>query len=313
MAEPPRSDTPDSASGDDPNAPQIVEEGYPPPDGDPAASWGGSPPWWSADPGDGTGPQIVIRDASGGHPAIPDGTGPLPMIPAPPGPQPPGPLPLGPLPSAPAGESKRIPRLLLVAGAAGVGAVVLMAGVLAFGSGGGGNGNGGRGDGKDALTTTAGGGASEKVISAGPSAGGLRLDVRTSPQVSAAYPFVERAVETAGVPVAVRGRAVYTEEPVRPINLLFVGGTGRVGNPADFLQKAQPTTFIAGQDADPGNEGGKAVCGTFAVLAETHTYCAWATEDSYGVVASNRPSINPRFTLMAELMRRIRKDVERPR
>ncbi|MGH3240103.1 MAG: hypothetical protein ACRDNL_06960 [Spirillospora sp.] len=308
MAEPPPrsempSEMPDAPSGDDL---------YAPPEGVAAEPWGASPPWWSADPGDGTGPQIVIRDGTGGHPAVPavpDGTGPLPMIPAPP-----GPMPLGPLPTA-AGEPKRMPRLLLVVGAAGVGAVVLLAGALAFGTvgGGGGNGKGGRGDGKDARTTTAGGAASQKVISAGATAGGLRRDVRASPQVSAAYPFVVRAVEAAGVPVAERGRAVYSEEPVRRINVLFVGGTGRVGDPAGFLQKARPTTFIAGESADPGTSGGKALCGTFAVLAETHTYCAWATADSYGVVASNRPSLNPRFTLMAELMRRIRKDVERPR
>ncbi|MFI0374159.1 hypothetical protein ACH35V_40410 [Actinomadura sp. 1N219] len=323
MAEsPPRSEMPDSSSGDDLNAPQAVEDGGPPEDAA-AAPWGDSRPWWSADSGggtgphapvpDGTGPQIVIRDASGGHPLVPDGTGPLPVLPGPPaGPFPPGPPLPGVLPHG-AGR-KRFPRFLLVAGAAAVGTVVLMAGVLAFRTGAGDDGAGGgkkAPGGKDARA--AGVPASKKVISAGATAGGLRMDGLTSPQASAAYPFVVTAIEAAGVPVAERGRAVYSEEPVRPINVLFVGGTGRVGDPADFLQKARPTTFIAGQDADPGEKDGKAVCGTFAVLADTHTYCAWATADSYGVVASNRPSLNPRFPLMAEVMRRIRADVERPR
>ncbi|TDD33177.1 hypothetical protein E1287_20375 [Actinomadura sp. KC06] len=325
MAEsPPRSEMPDSSSGDDLDAPQAVEDGDPPEDAA-AAPWGDSRPWWSADSGDGTGPhaafpdgtgpQIVIRDASGGHPIVPDGTGPLPVVPGPPvGPFPPlPPLPGAPLPGT---ARRRFPRFLLVAGAAVVGTVVLMAGVLAFRTGvvdDGGGVDGGKKapGGKDARA--AGVPASEKVISAGATAGGMRMDGLTSPQASAAYPFVARAIEAAGVPVAERGKAVYSEEPVRPINVLFVGGTGQVGDPAEFLQKAQPTTFIAGQPADPGEKGGKALCGTFAVLADTHTYCAWATADSYGVVASNRPSLNPRFTLMAEIMQRIRKDVERPR
>ncbi|GAA4233377.1 hypothetical protein GCM10022254_35710 [Actinomadura meridiana] len=279
---------------------------------DPASPWGdGSRPWWSTDAGggtgphapvpDGTGPQIMIRRDSGALPMIPDGTGPIPMLPGPP---PPGAMPSGPPPVAP----RRPPRFLLVAGAVMVGGIVLMAGVLAFrmdrGSGGGGGG--------PVDQPRAGVPASRTVINAGPIAGGLRKDGLTAPPASAAYPFVAGAIRAAGATVAARGQAVYTQEPARPVNVLFVGGTGSLGDPAGFLQKAQPTTFIAGQDADPGRRGGKAVCGTFAVLAETHTYCAWATEDSYGVVASNRPSLNPHFTLMADLMRRIRKDVERP-
>jgi hypothetical protein len=176
-----------------------------------------------------------------------------------------------------------------------------MAGALAFRTGGGA---------KDARTTALP--ASKKVIGAGPVAGGMHKDRLTSPQASAAYPFIAGAVEAGGVPVAKHGAAVYSEEPVRKLNVLFMGGTGPVGDPADFLQKVQPTTFIAGQDAEAG-KGAKAVCGTFAVLAETHTYCAWATRDSYGIVASNRPTVNPQFPLMADVMRRIRKDVERPK
>ncbi|TDB89084.1 hypothetical protein E1264_09385 [Actinomadura sp. KC216] len=324
MAEsPPRSDTPDSSSGDDPNAPRPAGEGDPAEDT--GGPWGDARPWWSSDPGAGTGPQIVIRDASGGHPVVPDGTGPLPAVPGPPaaplppGPPVPGPPPL-PRPPSPgarqsAGGAKRFPKVLLVWGVAAVGAVVVMAGMLAFRTDTGGIGGTGGGTkptaGADARA--AGGPAPTTVISAGATAGGLRMDGLTSPQASAAYPFVAAAVEAAGVPVAERGTAVYSEEPTRPVNVLFVGGTGQVGDPADFLQKARPTTFIIGQGADPGAKGGKAVCGTFAVLADTHTYCAWATADSYGVVASNRPSFNPRFALMADIMRRIRKDVERPR
>lgn len=320
MAEsPPRSDMPDSASGDDPRRAEDGEAVGP--DGGPGP-WGGSRPWWTADPGtgpqflpggsgplpmfpDGTGPQIVISGGTGAPPVVGGGTGGHPIVPDAAFPLPPngtGPLPPLPFPP-PAAGSRRGLRVLLAAGAATVVAVVLAAGALAVRNE----------DGGEQGAQVTGVPAAKKVINAGAVAGGLRRDALVGPPASAAYPFVAGAVEAGGVPPAERGQAVYSEHPVRPVNVLFVGGTGRVGNPADFLQKAQPTTFIAGQDADPGPMGGRAVCGTFAVLAQTHTYCAWATDDSYGIVASNVPSPNPEFTLMADVMRRIRKDVERPR
>ncbi|NKZ06771.1 hypothetical protein [Actinomadura latina] len=328
MAEsPPRSGAPDSASGDDLDAAQVIEDGDPPEAA--SAPWGRARPWWSLDPGDGTGPLKPVNGTgghpmargsgahpvvgsgahpvvgsgahpvvgsgahpvlgTGGHPVVQGGTGPVPVFPG------------APRPGAP--SKRRVPRLLLVAAVTAVAAVALLAGALAFRTSG--------GDAEDART--AGLPASKKVIDAGPAAGGLHKDGLTPPQASAAYPFIAGAVEAGGVPVAKRGMAVYSEEPVRKVNVLFMGGTGHVGNPADFLQKVQPTTFIAGQDAEPGGSGGKAACGTFAVLAEIHTYCAWATRDSYGIVASNRPTLNPKFPLMADVMRRIRNDVERPK
>ncbi|TDC55198.1 hypothetical protein E1281_13875 [Actinomadura sp. KC345] len=313
-------------SGGDLSAPQVVE------DGDaservpaPPAPWGGSRPWWSAETGDGTGPHQmpaygtgphgvlpdgtgphgvvrggsgahpVVAGGSGAHPIVPGGTGPLPVVPGhgPPGRQ------------APAGK-KRLPRFLLIAGTTLVAAGVLLVGVLGFRMD-----EGGAGAGKDARTT--GSPASEKVIAAGPNAGGLYEDPLTTPQTSAAYPFVASAVEAGGVPAAERGLAVYSGEPAQPVNVLFVGGTGPVGDPGDFLRKARPSTFIAGQDADAGRKGGEAGCGTFAVLAETHTFCAWATEDSYGIVASNRAALSAQYALMADVMQRIRNDVEKPK
>ncbi|GAA1828147.1 hypothetical protein [Actinomadura chokoriensis] len=324
MAESPQPGAPESSSGEGPDAARAIEDGAAPVAAA-SAPWGRARPWWSLDPGDGTGP-LPSLGGTGGHPMV-GGTGGHPVVGS--GAHPvvgsgahpvigtgghpvvgtgghpvvgTGPLPVAPG-GAPAGARKRrVPRLLLVTGVAAAAAIALMAGALAFRTGG--------GDAKDARTTALP--ASKKVIEAGPVAGGLHRDRLTSPQASAAYPFIAGAVEAGGVPVAKRGAAVYSEEPVRKLNVLFMGGTGPVGDPADFLQKVQPTTFIAGQDAEAG-KGAKAVCGTFAVLAETHTYCAWATRDSYGIVASNRPTLNPQFPLMADVMRRIRKDVERPK
>ncbi|TDD83690.1 hypothetical protein E1293_14160 [Actinomadura darangshiensis] len=329
-----RSGGADFTSGDDRDAAQAVANGGAP---EPAAvPFGGARPWWSSDSGDGTGPHGMVngtgpqvlpqpRDGSGPYQVVAGGTGPIPVahgsgahpivgtgphraVPGGSGAHPVVPNGTGPIPAmpgAPAVRRRRPPRLLLIAGGAVVAAVVLMAGALAFRT------DGGPAAKKDARTTAVP--ASGKVIEAGAAAGGLHRDRLTSPQASEAYPFIAGAVEAGGVPVAEHGMAVYSEEPVRRVNVLFAGGTGRIGNAADFLQKAQPSTFIAGQDADPGGAGGKSVCGTFAVLAETHTYCAWATEDSYGIVASNRPTVNPQFPLMADVMRRIRKDVEKPK
>ena len=324
---PPRSDAPDSASGGDLSAPRAFEDGDAPERvAAPPAPWGGSRPWWSAETGDGTGPHQmpgygtgphgvlpdgtgphgvvpggsgahrIIPGGSGAHPIVPGGTGPLPAVPGqapPPGPR------------TPAGK-KRLPRFLLIAGTTVVAAGILMVGVLGFRMD-----ESGAGAEKDARAT--GAPASEKVIVAVPNAGGLHKDPRTPPQTSAAYPFVAGSVEAGGVPAARRGLAVYSEEPAQPVNVLFVGGTGPVGDPEAFLRKARPSTFIAGQDADAGRQGGEAACGTFAVLAETHTFCAWATKDSYGIVASNRAALNAQYALMADVMKRIRNDVEKPK
>ncbi|WP_026404346.1 hypothetical protein [Actinomadura rifamycini] len=274
--------------------------------------WGDSVPWWSAEPRGATGPQKVAdpsgpqrlpSDGTGPH-RMPNGTGPH-RMPNGTGPHrtPNG---TGPLPPAPDVPARRGSGMLLGAGAGAVLLVVLVAGVLLLRSG-------------DATGQTSGGRArtakafeSTRTIAAGAAAGGLRRDA-LAPRVAVAYPFVMGGVRAGGIPAAGKGAAVYTEGPDGVFDVLFVGGTGRVGDPAAFLRKIRPTTFIDWQNANPGKAGGNAVCGTFAVLTDVHTYCAWATGDSYGVVASNVASQQPRYAMMDALMLRIRADVERAR
>ncbi len=167
MAEsPPRSGAPDSASGDDLDAAQVVE------DGAASAPWGRARPWWSLDSGGGTGPLQAVNGTgghpmaggsgahpvvgSGAHPVVGSGAHPVvgsgahPVVGS--GAHPvvgTGGHPIvhggtGPLPAAPS-KKRRVPRLLLVAGATAVAAVALMAGALVFRTGG--------GDAKDARTT----------------------------------------------------------------------------------------------------------------------------------------------------------------
>ncbi|GAA0226584.1 hypothetical protein GCM10009527_023760 [Actinomadura nitritigenes] len=333
MAEsPPRPGAPGAVPGDEPGRQQVVEDGGPPGGFTAApAPWGTSPPWWSADAAEGTGPQMIANgtgpqplpggtgghrlpvapNGTGGHPlpggtgghALPNGTGPI-VLPGGTGPHAIS-APLGAAPpggAAPERERRQVSGLLLGA-AVGVALVaVLMVGVLAFKPDEPAAGKGGK---AGAVST-----ASTRRINALPRAGGMAKDA-TEPAASAAYPFVMAAVQAGGVPVAGNGAAVYTD-PLGRTNVLFVGGTGAVGEPAAFLRRLRPSTFISGEQGNPGQNGGRAECGTFAVLAETHTYCAWATRDSYGIVASDVPTANPDFSLMDDVMRRIRKDVEKP-
>ena len=258
-------------------------------------SWGMSPPWWSSGPGDGTGPQFVLTgtgphalpvpvSGTGPH-VLPNGTGPFPTVTLP-APEPPT-------------RRKRASGLLLGA-AFGAILAVAIAGVLVVR----------QVNGEHARTAAVP--ASKKRIAAATTAGGLRKDPTAAVPASAAYPFVAAAVRAGGVPMA--GEGVYTNElDGGPLNVLFMGGTGRVGDPAAFLRKIRPTTFIVVQSATAGNGGGRALCGSFAVLADIHLYCAWATRDSYGVVASNVPTPVWQIPVIAELMHRIRQDVEKPR
>ncbi|WP_242905808.1 hypothetical protein [Actinomadura terrae] len=322
------SDAPDVPSGDDatvPRAdadPQTPPPAEPEPEAEPGAApdpWGASLPWWSVEQGGGTGPQQV-PNGTGPHaaPPAPNGTGPLPVAPQP--------------PAAGSGERKPVPRLLLGAGVGALLVVVLMAAVLAVRS------DGGKKTGS-AVT------ASKRKITAVAVAGGLHRDGTTPPVTSAAYPFIAAAIKAGGVPVSKDGVAVYAADvaggPGAPLNVLFMGGTGAVGDPVAFLRTIRPATFIAAQDTGAGKDGGRALCGSFAVLAEVHVYCAWATKDSYGVVASNTAvraaaaaatatntldavespgtahdvtaAANQEIPVVADLMRRIRQDVEKPR
>ncbi|MES9603987.1 hypothetical protein ABWI04_12605, partial [Actinomadura sp. NPDC000929] len=70
---PPRSGTPDSPSGDDLDAAQVIEDG-PGPESAPAP-FGGARPWWSVDIGDGTGPHAMVN-GTGPHAMPRNGTGP---------------------------------------------------------------------------------------------------------------------------------------------------------------------------------------------------------------------------------------------
>ncbi|MEU6039021.1 hypothetical protein ABZ801_26795 [Actinomadura sp. NPDC047616] len=147
-------------------------------------------------------------------------------------------------------------------------------------------------------------------VTAAAVAGGLQ---RTPgmPAASAAYPFLASAVRAGGAERPGNVAAVYADLPQRSQNVVFLGGTGKIGDPAAFLRKVRPGTVLTARDVKPGKGGGRGVCGTFAVLSDVHVYCSWATESSFGFVASNMPTVGDGTPAMADLMRRMRADLEK--
>ncbi|MFB4318348.1 hypothetical protein [Actinomadura sp. 21ATH] len=151
-----------------------------------------------------------------------------------------------------------------------------------------------------------------REVSAAGTAGGLRKDAGP-PAASAAYPFIAAGARAAGVEKAAKAGAVYRDPATGAQNVLFLGGTAPVGDPAAFLQKARPSTVIKTAAARPLKGGGRISCGTFAVLEATHLYCAWATENSFGFVAANTPAPDGRVDGLDALTRRMRADLEKAR
>ncbi|WP_285497231.1 hypothetical protein [Actinomadura sp. NBRC 104425] len=152
--------------------------------------------------------------------------------------------------------------------------------------------------------------AARHRITAAAVAGGLQ---RTPgmPAATAAYPFIASAVRAGGAERAGNVAAVYADLPQRSQNVVFLGGTGKIGDPAAFLRRARPSTVLTARNVKPGKGGGRGVCGTFAVLSDVHVYCSWATETSFGFVASNLPTVGDDTAAMADLMRRMRADLEK--
>ncbi|MFF5260297.1 hypothetical protein ACFY4C_15225 [Actinomadura viridis] len=201
---------------------------------------------------------------------------------------PPSPAP----PPVPVPSSARRPRSALLAGlAVGAGvAVTALAAVLVAVSG------------KEDVPV--------RTVAAAGTAGGLRKDAAT-PATSAAYPFMLAAARAGGVERAATAGGVYRDPVTGAQNILFLGGTAPIGDPVAFLAKARPSTALTVAETVPGKGGGKVSCGTFAVLAQTHLYCAWATENSFGFVASNEPAGTGQPAGLAPLTGRMRADLEK--
>ncbi|XVQ09182.1 hypothetical protein ACQP1W_42665 [Spirillospora sp. CA-255316] len=244
-----------------------------------------------------TGPQpsVAVQDLPAWHASDSHWT-PSPPLAAPqaaaPPPVPPNAVQAPPGPSAPGATPRKRPKaplMALLAVGAGVAAAAVAAVLVAVSGG-------------DEVPL--------RKVAAGGTAGGLRKDASV-PAMSAAYPFIIAAARSGGVEQAVTARGVYRDPATGAQNILFLGGTAPIGDPTAFLKKARPSTALTAAATVPGKAGGQVSCGTFAVLAETHLYCAWATENSFGFVASNEPAGAAQPSALAPLTLRMRADLEK--
>ncbi|MGI5164250.1 hypothetical protein ACQEU3_07840 [Spirillospora sp. CA-253888] len=97
-----------------------------------------------------------------------------------------------------------------------------------------------------------------------------------------------------------------------PQGVMFVGGTGDMGNPSAFVRGFREAGRKAGSvvtEVSPGPNGGKAACGQVSGAGVTISQCAWATSSSFGVVVPTTPGTSVSST--ASLMRLFRTQVER--
>ena len=95
-----------------------------------------------------------------------------------------------------------------------------------------------------------------------------------------------------------------------PPGVIFLGGTGPLGDPAAFVSSFKSAASSTGNvtEIDPGAGGGRAVCAEANSGTSTIAFCAWATPDSFGEVVSTTPGKSAGS--VADQMRRMRPDLE---
>jgi predicted Ser/Thr protein kinase len=95
-----------------------------------------------------------------------------------------------------------------------------------------------------------------------------------------------------------------------PAGVIFLGGTGPLGDPAAFVSSFRGAASSSGTvtEVNPGVGGGRAVCAEANSGSTSIAFCAWATTDSFGEIVSTTPSKS--VSSVANQMRRMRPDLE---
>lgn len=95
-----------------------------------------------------------------------------------------------------------------------------------------------------------------------------------------------------------------------PAGVVFLGGTGPLGDPAAFVSSFRGAASSSGTvtEVDPGAGGGRAVCAEANSGSTSIAFCAWATTDSFGEIVSTTPGRSAGS--VASQMRRMRPDLE---
>ncbi|WP_157420435.1 hypothetical protein [Actinomadura kijaniata] len=103
-----------------------------------------------------------------------------------------------------------------------------------------------------------------------------------------------------------------TSSTVLPAGVVFVGGTGDIGDPESFIKGFKEAGSRGGSlviDVDPGTHGGEAACGRVSSGAVSLVQCAWATSSTFGVIVPTTTSEST--TSAAVTMRLFRSEIER--
>jgi hypothetical protein len=254
----------------------------PPEPGEQDGLWGASPPWWadepaapSAGPAVTTGPVALVAEpppvpaprpapesapVAVSAPVTAPATEPAPVSEPGPASEPVGASASGSAP-APAAADGSVPGVRRRAPL--YGALVAAAVVVVLGGG-------------TAAVLAGGGDKPPAIVPAPATAAGLARSTDL-PQAAVTYPFATAALRAAGIERAPIVAALYGTGARQ---VLVLAGDDVVGDPPVFLRRARPATVLAARRA------GTMTCGTFAVLAETRPYCAWATASTYGFVAA---------------------------
>lgn len=165
------------------------------------------------------------------------------------------------------------------------------------------------------VVVVAAGGGKKHTVEVASTAGGLPRDAGGESSVSSRVDAIKTQMRT-----ATNGKinnvvtAVYRESGTdslgSPKRILFVGGTGPLGDPKKFVDGFRSSASSQGTvtEVDPGSGGGKGVCTQISKLGQTTAICAWATNDSFGEVVPL--SAGKTSSDLAILMRQMRPDLE---
>lgn len=150
-------------------------------------------------------------------------------------------------------------------------------------------------------------GSKRYIVNTPSVAGGYQLKSPSDATTSTIMNAQRSAVRSTGAKIDTVVSGVYQDPSSASStqqDVIFVGGTGDIGDPGTFIRSGRPTTNTTASitDIDPGGDG-KGSCVELA--AGSLAYCMWATEHSFGIVTANKPA-----TEVAGILRRMRPDLE---
>lgn len=168
-----------------------------------------------------------------------------------------------------------------------------------------------------ALVANSGG---DKTITAVTTAGGWQRDTSAESQLSSQINSQRNIMNSATGGKLDKLVSAFYRDPSgssgtgvtgQPNGVLFLGGEGKIGSTDDFVdgfRRSLSSSNGTVTEIDPGSGGGKGVCGTITISTTSMSFCAWATESSFGEIVPTTPGMSQ--SEVADLMRKMREDIE---